>query len=172
MRRVLLLASLLGAVALGLGLPGSAPADSFSLGVQTESLDLGIRIGPTPPALVAVPPLGGGAPRGTPSSPSPRVYTAPTLPYNYFVYQRHCYLYHEGHWFRGRQHTGPWKVISIAEVPPPVLAVPVEQYKVRPRHWARHGRPPWAREREQERERHGHRERRRGHERGRDEPHR
>jgi hypothetical protein len=167
MRRVLLLVSLLGAVALGLGLPGSAPADSFRLGVQTKDVDLGIRIGSTPPPLVAVraPVVVAPGPAGP---PPPVVYTAPNLPYNYFVYENRYYLYREGTWFRARHHNGPWTVIGIAQVPRPVLAVPAEHYHERPAHWQKHGPPPWAREHERERDRHAHQERGHGHDKGRD----
>jgi hypothetical protein len=163
MRHAIVLASLLGAAAMGLGLPGSASANSLSIGVQTNNLNLGINLGPTPPPLVAVPAPVVVAP-GPPGPPPPVVYTAPSLPYNYFVYQNVYYLYREGYWLRARHYGGPWTVISIAQVPRPVLVVPVEHYRERPPHWAHHGPPPWAHERE--RERHDNREH--GHDRGRD----
>ena len=37
---------------------------------------------------------------------------------------------------------------SIAQVPRPVLSVPIERYRERPPHWAHHGPPSWAQERE------------------------
>ncbi len=156
MRRVIFFASLLGAAAMGFGLPGPARADSLSIGVQTNNLNLGINIGPTRPPLVAVP--------GPPGPAPPVVYTAPSLPYNYFAYRNVYYLYREGHWLRARHHSGPWTVISIAQVPRPVLSVPVERYRERPPHWAHQGPPPWAHERERER----HENRGHGHDRGRD----
>lgn len=156
MRRAILLATLLCGMALGLVLPGTAHPDSFSIGVQTNNLNLGINVGPTPPPLVVVPAPVVVAP-GPPGPPLPVVYTAPSLPYNYFVYQNVHYLYREDHWFRARHYNGPWTVIGIAQVPRPVLAIPVEQYRERPAHWAHHGPPPWAHERERERhEDHGH----------------
>ena len=162
MRRVILLTSLLGTLVMGLVLAGPAYGDNFSLGVQTTNLNLGITIGPTPPPLVVLP-----APVVVaPGPPPPVVYTAPSLPYNYFVYQKSYYLYYEDHWFRGRHYNGPWRVLSIAQVPRPVLAVPVEQDRERPPHWAQHGPPPWAHERARERHEtrgHGH-----GHDQGRD----
>jgi hypothetical protein len=160
----MLLVTILCGLALGLGLPGTAHPDSFSVGVQTSNLNLGINIGPTPPPLVVVP-----APVVVaPGPPSPVVYTAPSLPYNYFVYQNVHYLYREGHWFRAHRYNGPWTVIGIAQVPRPVLAVPVEQYRERPPHWKHHGPPPWAHEREREQReahKHGHGH---GHDKGRD----
>ncbi|HSB72071.1 MAG TPA: hypothetical protein VLT62_22305 [Candidatus Methylomirabilis sp.] len=163
MRRAILLASLLGAAAMGLGLPGPVRADSLSIGVQTNNLTLGINIGPAPPPLVAVPAPVVVAP-GPPGPPPPVIYTAPSLPYNYFVYQNVFYLYREGYWLRAHHYSGPWTVIRIAQVPRPVLAVPVEQYRERPPHWAHHGPPPWAHERERER----HANRGHGHDRSRD----
>ncbi|HWU37606.1 MAG TPA: hypothetical protein VN203_08110, partial [Candidatus Acidoferrum sp.] len=94
--------------------------------------------------------------------PPPPVYTAPGLPYNYFVYQHVYYLYHEGRWFQAHRYDGPWTAIAIAQVPRPILAVPVQHYKVRPEHWKKHGPPPWAQE--GERERGGKREHGHGHE--------
>ncbi|HWT80391.1 MAG TPA: hypothetical protein VN648_16535, partial [Candidatus Methylomirabilis sp.] len=112
----------------------------------------------TPPPLAVVPGPVVVAP-GPPGPPPPPVYTAPDLPYNYFVYQRVYYLYHEGHWFRARRHGGPWTAIAIAQVPRPVLAVPVEHYRVKPSDWEHQGPPPWAHERERERGREHDRER-------------
>jgi hypothetical protein len=119
---------------------GAAPAGatSLSIGMRTDNLHLGIRIGEAP-RLVVVP--------GTP------VYEAPGLPYNYFVYHGRYYLYRDGYWFRARYYDGPWTVIAIEQVPRPILRVPAEQYRERPGHWAHHGPPPWAQERE--RQRHG-----------------
>ena len=145
MRQVAVLAGILAVTAAGVGLPGLAQADSVSIGVQTNNMQLGINIGPTPPPLVVVP---GPAVAGPPGPPPPPVYTAPGLPYTYFVYQKAYYLYHEGRWFRARRHNGPWTAIAIAQVPRPILAVPVEHYRVRPSHWEHHGPPPWAHERE------------------------
>ncbi len=148
MRRVSIVAGILALAAAGVGLPGMAHAAAVNIGVQTDNVHLGINLGPTPPPLVVVP---GPVVAGPPGPPPPPVYTAPGLPYNYFVYQKGYYLYHEGRWFRARRHNGPWTAIAIAQVPRPILAVPVEHYKVRPQHWERHGPPPWALERERER---------------------
>jgi hypothetical protein len=102
MRRAIILASILGIAAVGLLPPGMARAESLSIGVQTDSVHLGIHIG-SPPRLVVVP--------GTP------VYQAPSLPYNYFVYRKRYYLFHEGMWLSARHHNGPWTVIAVERVP-------------------------------------------------------
>ena len=128
MKRIVLVGLL--AVA-GACLVFSAPAraNSLSVGMRIDSLNLGIRIGEEP-RLVVVP--------GTP------VYEAPSLPYNYFYYNGGYYLYREGAWFWGASYNGPWTVISIEQVPRPILRVPVEHYRERPEHWKRGGPPPWA----------------------------
>lgn len=129
MRRAMILASLLGVVAVGLWQPGPASAESLRIGVQVDSVRLGIHIG-SPPPLVLVP--------GTP------VYQAPSLPYNYFVYQKHYYLFHDGMWLSARHHDGPWTVIAVERVPRSIRGVPVDYYRNRPAHWKQHGPPPWA----------------------------
>ena len=54
MRRGMILASLLSVVVVGLWQPGLARAGNLSIGVQTDSVHLGIHIG-SPPPLVVVP---------------------------------------------------------------------------------------------------------------------
>ena len=148
MRRAIILVSLLTVAVVGIGWPGLAHAQNVSIGVQTNNMQLGINLGPTPPPMVVVPAPVGVVP-GVPAPPP--VYYAPNLPYNYFVYQKAHYLYQEGRWYRGRHYNGPWTAIAIAQVPRPILAVPVQHYHNRPATWAHHGPPPWAQERERER---------------------
>ncbi len=143
MRRIAVWVGIFGLAAVGLGLPIGAQAQSVSIGVQTNNLQLGINVGPTPPPLSVVPgPLV--------VAPGPPVYYAPGLPYNYFVYRNAYYLYRHGRWFRARHYDGPWIAIAITQVPRPILAVPVERYRDRPGRWAHHGPPPWAQERVRE----------------------
>jgi hypothetical protein len=146
MNRTAIVAGILIAAAVGVALP--AHAASVNIGVQTSSIKLGINLGPTPPPVVVVPGPAVVGPPGPP--PPPPVYYAPNLPYNYFVYQKTYYLYHQGRWFRARRYNGPWTAIAIAQVPRPILGVPVEHYHVPPAHWKHHGPPPWAHEKEQE----------------------
>ncbi len=161
MTRSTRLAAILTVAVVCVGLAGVAQAQSVSIGVQTNNVQLGINLGPTPPPLVVVP----GPVVVAPGAPAPPpVYYAPNLPYNYFVYRQVYYLYHEDRWFRARRYNGPWTAIAIAQVPRPILVVPVEHFRSRPGHWEHHGPPPWARERQREREwdrQHG-----RGHDRG------
>jgi hypothetical protein len=133
MRRATILLGMFIVAAAGLFQPEPARADSLSIGVQTEGLTLGVNIG-GPPHVVAVP--------GTP------VYQAPSLPYNYFVYRNHYYLFHEGMWLSAAHYNGPWTVIALEKVPQPILIVPVNYYKAPPGHWKeKHGPPPWAKAR-------------------------
>lgn len=129
MRRGIVLAGIFVAAAAGLLQATPALADSLRIGVRTDNVSLGISVG-TPPPVVAVP--------GTP------VYHAPGVPYNYFVYGGHYYLFHEGMWLSAVSHNGPWTVIALERVPRPILTVPVEYYKRPPGHWKKHGPPPWA----------------------------
>ncbi len=154
MRRTAMWAGLLALTVVATGAPATAYAQSVSIGVRTDNLHLGINLGPTPPPLVVVP-------GPVVAAPGPPVYYAPDLPYNYFVYENLYYLYHDARWFRARYYNGPWRAIAIADVPRPVLAVPVEHYRNRPERWAHHGPPPWAHERERERQ--GEHDRGRGH---------
>ncbi|HSB70380.1 MAG TPA: hypothetical protein VLT62_13695 [Candidatus Methylomirabilis sp.] len=140
MRRATLLAAILAVAAAGLLLAGPSWADSLSVGVQTDSLSLGINIGSPPPVVVVT---------GTP------VYHAPDLPHNYFVYRKHYYLYHEGVWLSAKHYNGPWTVIALEQVPPSILIVPAKYYKARPAHWKKSGPPPWAHEKRHGKKGHG-----------------
>jgi hypothetical protein len=116
-----LLASIASVTSLWLAAPATAHT--------TIGVNLGITLG-APPPLVTVP--------GLP------VYYAPMLPYNYFVYGNVYYLFRHRHWYYAPSYNGPWAMIAVAQVPPPILAVPVEYYRSPPGHWKRPGPPPWA----------------------------
>lgn len=138
MRRAVVLASLLAAAAACFWLPGVVRADNLSIGVQTDNVRLGIQIGDPPPLVVV---------------PGTSVYTAPDLPYNYFVYRKQYYLFHDGYWLRAKHHNGPWTVISVDRLPRSIRAVPVDYYRHSPDHWKKHGPPPWVEERHREKDR-------------------
>jgi hypothetical protein len=130
MRRRVVVKGILGICAASLWSPGLVRgAASVNVGVQAENVQLGIHIGDLPPLIVV---------------PGTVVYRAPDLPYNYFVYEKQYYLYHEGRWHRSRHHDGPWAVLVADRVPRPLLAVPVDYYNAPPAHWKKHGPPPWA----------------------------
>jgi hypothetical protein len=101
-------------VNIGLGIPSVAPPVVIT----------------TPPQLVVVP--------GT------SVYYAPEMPTNYFFYKGRYYTVVNGVWSTAPVYNGPWAVIQIGQVPPPVLSVPVEYYKIPPGHLKKKGPPPWA----------------------------
>jgi hypothetical protein len=93
-------------------------------------VSLDISIGSRPPLVVV------------PGSP---VYYAPRLNYNYFAYGGRFYVYQSDTWFTATAYNGPWVAIGLQRVPRPVLAVPVQYYKVPPGHWKKkQGPPPWA----------------------------
>jgi hypothetical protein len=103
-----------------------------SANAQDIQIDIGLGVPPivltAPPPLVVVP--------GT------SVYYAPDVSANFFFYKGRYYTVVNDVWSMARAYNGPWTVIQIGRVPPPVLAVPVEYYKIPPRHLKKKG-PPW-----------------------------
>jgi hypothetical protein len=101
---------------------------------QDVKIDIGLGVPPivltAPPQLVVVP--------GTP------VYYAPDVSADLFFYRGRYYAVANGVWSRAPAYQGPWAVIQLGQVPPPVVAVPVEYYKVPPGQLKKHGPPPWA----------------------------
>jgi len=96
------------------------------------SVSIGINL-PGPPQLVAVP--------ATP------VMYAPGLAANYFYYGRQYFVFTNGVWYAGAGYNGPWVAVAQEYVPRPILAVPVQYYRLPPaewRHWRREGPPQWA----------------------------
>lgn len=77
-----------------------------------------VIVAPAPPRVVVVP--------GSP------VYYAPEGNVNLFIYGGRYYTFHEGHWFVGPKHNGPWTFVAVDHVPAPVVAVPVKYYRVSP----------------------------------------
>jgi hypothetical protein len=104
-----------------------------SANAQDVTIDIGLGVPPivltAPPPLVVVP--------GT------SVYYAPDVPTDYFFHKGRYYTVANGVWSMAPAYNGPWAVIQIGQVPPPVLAVPVEYYKIPPGHLKKKG-PPWA----------------------------
>jgi hypothetical protein len=125
----MILAGVMSIMAMGFWPPEVARAGELRIGMQVDIGHLGIQIG-SPPPLVVV--------------PRTYVYQAPSLPYNYFVYQKRHYLFHDGNWLSAKRHGGPWTVIALEQVPRSVRGVPVEYYRNKPGHWKQHGPPPWA----------------------------
>jgi len=129
MKRAIIRASMLGVVALALVMPGSTGADRLGAAVSATNIGRGLQLASSP-RVVPV--------RGT------RVYHAPTLPHDYFVYRYSHYMFSHGTWLSAAHHDGPWTVIPVERVPRAILAVPVHYYKNPPAHWKKRGPPPWA----------------------------
>jgi len=127
-----MLAYLLVLVAVATG-PWSAAA----VAAQDVNINLGIGATPLPPVVVTRPPQLVVVP-GTP------VYYAPAVPFNYFFYGGQYYTFAKGQWFVAPAYNGPWVVIAVGQLPQPILAVPMEYYKIPPGHLKKPGPPPWA----------------------------
>ena len=123
LQRVLILASAVAMLFLGDSATASDVKINIGLGVPPIVLT-------TPPSLVVVP--------GTP------VYYAPDVSANLFFYKGRYYTVANGVWAMAPAYTGPWAVIQIGQVPAPVVAVPVEYYKIPPGQLKKQGPPPWA----------------------------
>jgi hypothetical protein len=105
---------------------------------------IGINIGTPPPPPPPPPPVVIEAPPQLVMVPRTTVYYAPHVPHDVFSYGGHYYMFRTDAWYWAADFRGPWYHIGIERVPPRVLAVPVVYYKAPPRHWHKHGRPPWA----------------------------
>ena len=139
----MILGGMLTACALGLVLPVLAAAQ----------INIGINIGTPPPP----PPIVVTAPPQLVVIPGTTVSYAPAMPYNYFFYGGRYYVFHEGIWFYGPAHHGPWTFIAVEKVPKPLLRVPVAYYKVPPGHRREADRHPWKdHHREHKHKKHGH----------------
>jgi hypothetical protein len=108
-----------------------------SLGRARVSVNIGINL-PALPTLVPVP-------------ASPVMY-APGVPANYFLFGGQYYVFTRGLWYVSTGYNGPWVVLAPQYVPRPILAVPVQYYRVQPRAWRRwrreaapHWEPKWGR---------------------------
>ena len=103
------------ALAAGLALPAAA----------TAQVSINVNVLP-PVVLVSTPKL-----VIVPNSP---VKYAPEVNANLFFHEGRYYSLHEGRWLVASSHSGPWAVIEVGRVPPPVIAVPVKYYKIPPGH--------------------------------------
>lgn len=101
-----------------------------------QDVRINIGLGVPPIVLTAPPPLV--------MVPGTSVYYAPDVPANYFFYKGRYYTVANGVWSMAPAYHGPWAVIQIGKIPPPVLSVPVEYYKIPPGQLKKKGPPPWA----------------------------
>jgi hypothetical protein len=104
-----------------------------SVTAQDVKINIGLGVPPVvltaPPQLVVVP----GTPVDYPSQVSA----------NLFCCKGRYYTVANGVWARAPAYSGPWVVIQIRQVAAPVVAVPVEYYKIPPGQLKKHGPPPW-----------------------------
>jgi hypothetical protein len=102
-------------------------------------VSININLGPPPPPIVipAPPPL-------VVVPGIPVVQYAPSLQVDLLFYEHRWYYPHGGYWYVGPSYRGPWTPIAFAKLPPPVVAVPVQYYKIPPGHLkqAAKGGPP------------------------------
>jgi hypothetical protein len=92
-------------------------------------INVNINVGPPPP-----PPVVLAAPPRLVLVPGSPVYYAPDLSFNVFAFGGRYYSFHDGGWFVATTYRGPWAVVAVEQVPPPLIAVPVKYYKIPPGH--------------------------------------
>jgi len=118
--------ALVGGMVMVAALLGSA-----GVGRAEVNFDIGVQFGSAPaPDFVPVP-----------SSP---VEYAPAVDSNLFRFGGRFYLFSNGGWFVSAGLGGPWMAVGLNVLPAPILAVPVQYYRVPPPEWAhwRHEAPP------------------------------
>jgi hypothetical protein len=88
--------------------------------------DVNINVGWPPPVIVAKPQVV--------LVPETKVYRAPNLEFNVFMYGGKYYSLHNDRWFVSLKVGAPWTHVLVEHVPVEVRAVPVKYYKVPPGH--------------------------------------
>ena len=69
--------------------------------------------------------------------------TSDQVPAALFETEGYWYYWHGGHWFVGSSYRGPWTYVVVERLPRPILAVPVQYYKIPPGHAKKlQGGPP------------------------------
>lgn len=61
--------------------------------------------------------------------PNLDVYHAPDLSYNLYLFEKRWYFYHNGKWYQGQTHEGPWRYLSYSNVPDKLKKIPAEFIK-------------------------------------------
>ena len=128
----------LHAHALMVAVAGAMLLSGASAAAQDVKINIGLGVPAVPPPVVITTPPQLVVVPGTP------VYYAPEAAANLFFYKGHYYTVVNGVWSTAPAYNGPWVVIQIGRVPRPVLAMPVEYYKIPPGHLKKKGPPPWA----------------------------
>jgi hypothetical protein len=88
--------------------------------------DVNVNIGWPPPLIIERPQVV--------VVPETRVYRAPKLEYNVFVFGGKYYSLHNDQWFMTVKAGAPWTPVVFERVPIEVRAVPVKYYKIPPGH--------------------------------------
>ena len=88
--------------------------------------DVNVSIGWPPPLIIEKPRVV--------LVPESKVYVAPQLDFNVFVFNGKYYSHHNDNWFVTVKIGGPWTQVVYEKVPAEVRAVPVKYYKVPPGH--------------------------------------
>jgi hypothetical protein len=88
--------------------------------------DVNVNIGWPPPLIVEKPRVV--------LVPETKVYVAPQLDFNVFVFGGKYWSLHGDRWFVTVRLGGPWTPVVVEKVPVEVRAVPVKYYKVPPGH--------------------------------------
>jgi hypothetical protein len=91
------------------------------------------------PPLVA-PPVIQVQPPWQPIPGVPGVQYVPTLRQDLFRYQNNYYCWHDGRWFQGQNHGGPWTTIQN---PPPVFTQIAPNYWKTPPGWKHGNKVGW-----------------------------
>jgi hypothetical protein len=88
--------------------------------------DVNINIGWPPPLIVEKPRVV--------LVPETKVYTAPSLEFNVFMFGGKYWSLHGDNWFVTARVGAPWTPVVVEKVPVEIRAVPVKYYKVPPGH--------------------------------------
>ncbi len=113
----LLIAALaaLGAIAT----PGTSSAQvQVNIGVRVPLPPLPRFVFPAPPAMVVI--------------PQTYLYVVPGAEVDIVFYHGYWYRPHSGRWYRATGYNGPWKLLSVGQVPSSFTALPPEFRSVKP----------------------------------------
>ena len=91
-----------------------------------QDVNMSINVGWPPPLIVEKPRVV--------VVPETRVYRAPNLEFNVFMFGGKYYSMHNDHWYVTARVGAPWTPIVYERVPVEVRGVPVKYYKVPPGH--------------------------------------
>ena len=97
----------------------------------TSAGDVNINVGWPPPLIVETPRVV--------VVPETRVYRAPSLEFNVFVFGGKYYSLHNDRWYMAARVGAPWTPLIVEHVPAEVRAVPVKYYKIPPGHLKHQG---------------------------------